>query len=116
MQRYLANKSIETLQENIKNIQIDQKKVGREQRKHKDEANGKQTKTGIPKSTRFTNILISNGLNQASVNHGLKSQISPDACFINKVSFEHSQIHSFTNCPGLLSHCNARRIVAAQTI
>lgn len=42
MQRYLANKSIETLQENIKNIQIDQKKAGREQQKNKDEANGKQ--------------------------------------------------------------------------
>lgn len=58
MQRCLAKESIKKLKENIKNIQINHKKAGREQQKNKDEANRKQTTNGIPKSTRCINTLI----------------------------------------------------------
>lgn len=71
MQRFLAKESTEKLKENIKHIQITQKRAGREQQKYKDEANRKETTNDIPKSTIFINVLIINGLHQALANYGL---------------------------------------------
>lgn len=71
MQRFLAKESTEKLKENIKHIQITQKRAGREQQKYKDEANRKETTNDIPKSTIFINVLIINGIHQASANYGL---------------------------------------------